>query len=42
MAGVLNAVNDALAPLGAQVDALPLTPPRVLRALTAAGSGGTP
>lgn len=35
MAGVLNAVNDALAPHGTQMEALPLTPPRVLRALAA-------
>ncbi len=32
-AAVLNAVNDALAPLGAVLTALPLTPERVLRAL---------
>ena len=30
---VLNAVNDALAPLGATLTAIPLTPERVLRAL---------
>jgi carbon-monoxide dehydrogenase large subunit len=32
-AAVLNAVNDALAPLGARVAAQPITPLRVLRAL---------
>ncbi len=35
-AAVLNAVNDALAPLGAEVGDLPLTPERVWRALSAA------
>ncbi len=30
---VLNAVNDALAPLGAMLTAIPLTPERILRAL---------
>jgi carbon-monoxide dehydrogenase large subunit len=33
MAALLNAVNDALRPLGAQVDELPLTPERVLDAI---------
>jgi carbon-monoxide dehydrogenase large subunit len=37
-AAVLNAVNDALAPLGARVSALPLTPERVLAAIAAASS----
>ena len=32
-AAVLNAVNDALAPLGAQLTEIPLTPQRILRAL---------
>ena len=32
-AATMNAVNDALAPLGAQLTAIPLTPERVLRAL---------
>jgi carbon-monoxide dehydrogenase large subunit len=36
MAAVLNAVNDALAPLGAQVHQLPLSPPRILSAIKAA------
>jgi len=30
---VMNAINDALSPLGAQVSAQPFTPQRVLRAL---------
>jgi carbon-monoxide dehydrogenase large subunit len=32
-AAVLNAVNDALAPLGAMITEQPITPERVLRAL---------
>ena len=32
-AAVMNAINDALAPLGARVAAQPCTPERVLRAL---------
>ena len=32
-AAVLNAVNDALAPVGAMLTEIPLTPERVLRAL---------
>lgn len=32
-AAVLNAVNDALAPFGAQLTAMPLTPDRILKAL---------
>ena len=32
-AAVLNAVNDALAPLGAFLTQVPLTPERILRAL---------
>lgn len=32
-AAVMNAVNDALRPLGARVDTIPMTPERVLRAL---------
>jgi carbon-monoxide dehydrogenase large subunit len=32
-AAVMNAVNDALAPLGARIDQLPMTPERMLRAL---------
>ncbi|HVY15820.1 MAG TPA: xanthine dehydrogenase family protein molybdopterin-binding subunit [Rhodopila sp.] len=35
-AAVANAVNDALRPLGARVDRLPITPHRVLEALLAA------
>jgi carbon-monoxide dehydrogenase large subunit len=30
---VMNAINDALAPLGARVTAMPFTPERILRAL---------
>jgi len=30
---IMNAINDALAPLGAQVTAMPFTPERILRAL---------
>jgi carbon-monoxide dehydrogenase large subunit len=29
----MNAINDALAPLGARVVAMPFTPERILRAL---------
>jgi carbon-monoxide dehydrogenase large subunit len=35
-AAIANAVNDALAPLGVEVSEVPLTPERVLRALTSA------
>ena len=31
---VMNAINDALAPLGARVTAMPFTPERILKALT--------
>ena len=34
-AAILNAVNDALAPLGVEITAQPITPERVLRALGA-------
>jgi carbon-monoxide dehydrogenase large subunit len=37
-AAILNAVNDALAPLGAMLTAQPLTPEQVRRALEAAGA----
>jgi carbon-monoxide dehydrogenase large subunit len=30
---VMNAINDALAPLGARVTAMPFTPQRILEAL---------
>jgi carbon-monoxide dehydrogenase large subunit len=30
---VMNAVNDALRPLGAQISQMPMTPERILRAL---------
>jgi hypothetical protein len=33
---VVNGVNDAIAPLGAAVEATPVSPPRVLAALTGA------
>ncbi len=32
-AAVMNAINDALAPLGAQVTSQPITPEKILRAL---------
>ncbi len=35
-AAIANAVNDALRPLGVEINALPITPHRVLSALTAA------
>jgi carbon-monoxide dehydrogenase large subunit len=34
-AAVMNAINDALAPLGAKVTAMPITPARILAALGA-------
>lgn len=37
-AAILNAVNDALAPLGVSLTELPLTPERVWRAIQGAGS----
>jgi carbon-monoxide dehydrogenase large subunit len=36
-AAIANAVNDALRPLGARVDTLPITPRRILEALEVAG-----
>ena len=36
-AAVMNAVNDALAPLGALMTELPLSPPNILRAIAHAG-----
>jgi carbon-monoxide dehydrogenase large subunit len=36
-AAIANAVNDALRPIGARVDALPITPRRILEALARAG-----
>ena len=36
---VLNAVNDALAPRGAFLTEVPLSPPRIIRALDGASSG---
>jgi len=38
-AAVLNAVNDALRPLGAHLAQMPMTPARVLRAIAAARDG---
>jgi carbon-monoxide dehydrogenase large subunit len=35
-AALANAVNDALRPLGARVDRLPITPRRILEAVMAA------
>ena len=36
-AAVLNAVNDALAPLNASVETIPITPQRIRAALTRSG-----
>jgi carbon-monoxide dehydrogenase large subunit len=36
-AAVANAVNDALAPLGARLEQFPITPWRVLEAIASAG-----
>ena len=33
LSAVMNAINDALRPLGAQVTEMPFTPERILRAL---------
>ena len=41
-AAVMNALNDALAPLGARLTAMPFTPERVLRALGRVGGAGSP
>ena len=38
-AALMNAINDALAPVGASIDALPMTPQAVWRALQAGGTG---
>jgi aerobic carbon-monoxide dehydrogenase large subunit len=38
LAAVVNAVNDALAPLGVHLDRVPLSPPVVLAAVTEAGT----
>jgi carbon-monoxide dehydrogenase large subunit len=37
-AAIVNAINDALRPLGAEVDETPVTPERVLDAIAAAGA----
>lgn len=37
-AAVMNAINDALRPLGAEVTAMPFTPERILRALRVIGN----
>jgi carbon-monoxide dehydrogenase large subunit len=39
-AAVLNAVNDALAPYGGRIDALPVSPLAVLRAISSLPAGG--
>jgi len=36
-AAVINAINDALAPFGVQIDEMPATPQRIRAALRAAG-----
>jgi carbon-monoxide dehydrogenase large subunit len=38
-AAIANAINDALAPLGVEVDTLPMTPARILTKLSAARGG---
>jgi carbon-monoxide dehydrogenase large subunit len=38
-AAIANAINDALAPLGVEVDTLPMTPVRILTKLSAARGG---
>jgi len=38
-AAVANAINDALAPLGVEITASPITPHRIMAAIAAAGSG---
>src|SRR5260370_23139644 len=40
-AAIVNAINDALAPLGAEVLDLPASPPRVLAAIAAARANRT-
>ncbi len=37
-AAIVNGINDALAPLGVEINELPATPERILRALHAAGA----
>ncbi len=39
-AAIANAVNDALRPLGARIDRLPITPARIVAAVLAAGAPG--
>ena len=38
-AAIANAVNDALAPLGVEINQIPISPSRVLKALTSAKMG---
>ena len=38
---ILSAINDALHPLGAEVNETPVTPPRIIAAITAAQAGST-
>jgi len=40
-AAIVNAVNDALAPLGVEITQSPVTPHRILEAIAAAGGGAT-
>jgi len=40
-AAIVNAVNDALAPLGVEITQSPVTPHRILKAIAAAGGGAT-
>ena len=39
-AAIVNAINDALKPLGAEIGQTPATPDRILRAIIAAREGG--
>jgi carbon-monoxide dehydrogenase large subunit len=39
-AAVMNAINDALSPLGARVTRMPFTPERILDAIARAAASG--
>jgi carbon-monoxide dehydrogenase large subunit len=39
-AAIVNAINDALRPVGAEVTQTPVTPERVLEAIIASGADG--